>query len=62
MFQLWKEVEFHGVTGSGRSSDSKKENKTELNPQLRKGETCDGVPNNNKCRDQKKLVAYVQVI
>lgn len=49
-----KEVEFIGVTGNCRSSDSKKEN------QLRNRETCDGVPDNKKCRDQKKLVACVQ--
>lgn len=47
-------------TGNGKPSETKKENGTEANPQSSNRETCDGVPDNKKCQDQKKLVACFQ--
>lgn len=47
-------------TGSRKPSDTKKENGTEPIPQSSNRETCDGVPDDKKCRDQKKLVACIQ--
>ena len=47
-------------TGSGKPFDTKKENGTEASALSSKHETCDGVPDNKKCRDQKKLIACIQ--
>ncbi|XP_022935129.1 uncharacterized protein LOC111442092 [Cucurbita moschata] len=47
-------------TGSGKPIDTKKENGTEASALSSKHETCDGVPDNKKCRDQNKLIACIQ--
>ena len=52
----------HNVSeaGNGKPLDTNKGNRTEGGLQSSNREICDGVPDNKKCRDQKKLVACIQ--
>ncbi|XP_022971211.1 uncharacterized protein LOC111470002 [Cucurbita maxima] len=52
----------HNVSeaGNGKPLDTNKRNRTEGGLQSSNREICDGVPDNKKCRDQKKLVACIE--